>query len=84
LAAKPDSDFQKNFDLNCSCVVRADLFVLEAVGLPKRRQGPPYLSCDAGNFGKSAVRAGMKSNTQKKVNVYLPSLMMKVPDHLYV
>jgi len=66
-AAKPDSDFQKNFDLNFSCVIRADLFVLESVGLPERRQDSPNLSCGAGNLGKSAVHAGiMKSNTQNE------------------
>ena len=67
LAAKSHSDFQKNFYLNCSCVVRVDLFVLESVGLPKRRQGPPNLSCGAGNFGKSGVRVvSLNSNTQNE------------------
>lgn len=67
MAAKSDSDFQTNFYLNCSGVVLADLFVLESVGLPKRTQDPPNLSCGAGNFGKSAVHAGnMKSNTQNE------------------
>jgi hypothetical protein len=27
---------------------------------------------------------GKRDNDRKKVNLYLPSLMMKVPDHLYV
>jgi hypothetical protein len=31
-----------------------------------------------------ARRSGGKRDNDKKVNVYLPSLMMKVPDHLYV
>ena len=43
------------------------MFVLESVGLPKRREGTPNLSCGAGNFGKSAVLAGnMKSSTQNE------------------
>jgi hypothetical protein len=67
LAPKPDSDFQKNFDLNCSRVEGADLFVHESVGLPKRRQGLPNFSCGAGNFGKFAVHVGnMKSNTHNE------------------
>jgi hypothetical protein len=34
----------------------------------------------------SQVKKGLKITIKaiKKVNVYLPSLMMKVPDHLYV
>jgi hypothetical protein len=31
-----------------------------------------------------AGRSGGKRDNYKKVNVYLPSLMMKVQDHLYV
>jgi hypothetical protein len=31
-----------------------------------------------------AGRIGGKRDKDKKINVYLPSLMMKVPDHLYV
>jgi hypothetical protein len=67
LAAKQDSDLQNNFNLNFSCVVRADTFVLEPVRLPIRRQGPPNLSCGAANFEKSAVQADfMKSNAQNE------------------
>lgn len=67
MAVEPDADFQKNVALNCYCVVRADLFVLESVELAKRRQGPPNLSCGAGNFGKSPVHVGnMKSSTQNE------------------
>jgi hypothetical protein len=31
-----------------------------------------------------AGRSGGKRDNDKKVNIYLPSLMMKDPDHLYV
>jgi hypothetical protein len=37
-------------------------------------------------FGPNQLKVKFKEGgkIQKKVNVYLPSLMMKVPDHLYV
>jgi hypothetical protein len=58
--------------------VRTRSAVSRNVDLGTRYVTVCVVSLDAGRSG------GKRDNDLKKVNVYLPSLMMKVPDHLYV
>jgi hypothetical protein len=44
-----------------------------------------HYACHASGFGIQLTSLyDSATDIKKKVNLYLPSLMMKVPDHLYV